>query len=130
MMSLDSSITEDALVDFVASLGGVSFVDLMQHFGAAAQGTRVITWNGDPHLILWGQISASLESALSAAITHQRIYGVVTSPLIYAIDGQLCNFPVAQTLQPHHYHTPHWVPIEFSVWKHLTPTQRKTARSR
>lgn len=122
-------ITEEPLVDFVASLGGVSFVEIMQHFCPASQGTHVLTWNGDDNLVIWGQISQPLQSAIGAAITHQRIYGIVTQPITYFVDGQICNFPLAKTLTPHHYQTPHWVPIVFSTWKHLTPDQRKTAKS-
>lgn len=116
-MPPSSPITEEALVDFIESVGIVTFVDIMQHFGSAAQGSHVLTWNGDPHLIVWDQVSQSLQSAIAAAITHRQIYGEDAEPDIYLGNGLLSRFSLAKTLTLHHYKTPHWVPVCLSIWR-------------
>ena len=113
-------ITEEALVDFIESVGIVTFVDIMQHFGSAAQGSHVLTWNGDPHLIVWDQVSQSLQSAIAATIAHRQIYGEDAEPDIYLGKGLLSRFPLAKTLTLHHYKRPHWVPVFFSIWRFST----------
>jgi hypothetical protein len=129
MSSPYPSITEDALVEFVAQVGGVTFVEIMEHFGPNAQGRRVVTLGGDPNLVLWPYVSSELEIALIQAVAHDRIYSFPTHPILYSMDGQMCTFPLARTTKPFHYRTPHWIPVEFSTWKHLTAKQRQSIRN-
>ncbi len=121
-------ITEEAVVEFVTHVGGVTFVELTGHFGSDAVGTRVITLHNDPNLVLWMNVSLALETAITGAINHKRIYAFPTTPLLYLMDGQFCTLPIAKTIKPFYYRTPHWIPVEFNTWKHLTSAQRQVVR--
>ncbi len=89
----------DAVAGFVSERGGVSFVELRD---------------------LLSGMSTEFFQVIAEALRTHRIETKPTQVLVYLIDGEALNMPLAKSLRQ--YKEPHWLPVAFNKY---TPVGRR-----
>lgn len=101
-------MTAEDIADFVREKqGGVTFVELMMHFGPSATGNHSI---GSPALNIWFWcgMSEGFVNALKDGVQRRLFHGRITTLATYLVDGQVLSLPIARDAQ--RYKRPHWAP--------------------
>jgi hypothetical protein len=95
------------IVQKTADYGGVTFAELIETCGEAANGKMCICFSNRPNVILWAEVSAVFSDAMALAMSRKQIILKPTSSLTYAIDGTLLRFPLVKRPGSEDYKTPH-----------------------
>lgn len=110
------------IVQLVRKLGGgVSFVDmksLLIELGMPVEGNHFLHHPDNEHLILWGDMSNEFAEAVNAAKQNREVVLTPVDALIYVIDGEYLNLPIAKAKSMKTmlaYKTDHWQPMVFSL---------------
>jgi hypothetical protein len=107
----------DKIVALVQRLGGgVSFVEMQRECGPESQGELGLGMGVEgTNVYLWAGCSELFIDAFS--IARDSLDGTPTSLLIYLVDGQGLNWPLAMRVPKKGYKTPHWMPMSFKLKK-------------
>ena len=99
----------------VEGLGTMSLVELTEWLGESYRGDGRITDPHDRNIVLWTNVCQEIVDAMNILIKDGRIELRATSPLIYAMDGEVLRLPVAKRPPAAGYVHPHWQPTVFAV---------------
>lgn len=100
-------LTEDRLVEFIRERDWVSFAELKSHFRGASGDLCMGCVYANVYTAL--NVSEKLAEVVNAAIEKERIYGQTCSVMVYMVDGELANIPLARSAR--HYKKPRWLPM-------------------
>jgi len=112
----------DAVAGFVSERGGVSFVELRDLLSPyiPVLGDVAMFLPGYENIILWAGMSTEFFQVIAEALRTHRIETKPTQVLVYLIDGEALNMPLAKSLRQ--YKEPHWLPVAFNKY---TPVGRR-----
>ena len=111
---------EQKILDLVAERQHVSFVEIKRLLGEDSRGEIWLSLPKHPNVILWPNMSQAMVDALAGLIKTGRLYAHPSSVLVYFVDGESLNLPLAK--QARQYKKPHWLPVVFCTFP---PNQRQ-----
>ena len=111
---------EQKILDLVAERQHVSFVEIKRLLGEDSRGEIWLSLPKHPNIILWPNMNQAVANALASLIKTGRLYAHPSSVLVYFVDGESLNLPLAK--QARQYKKPHWLPVVFCTFP---PRQRK-----
>lgn len=104
---------DQMVYDYIVKLGGgVSFVELTREFG---KGTWIIEHPHIGNVVVWCGMSKRLVKAISRLLDDDRVIMVPTPVLVYVVDGNTLNIPVARNPNKKAYKNPRWLPMTVST---------------
>jgi hypothetical protein len=77
-------------------------------------GEDALSADDDINLVLWVHLAFETVVALKQLLIEDILDVKTTTPLVYHMDGQTLDFPLAKKIELGHYKEPHWVPVIFS----------------
>jgi len=105
---------EQKILDLVAERQHVSFVEIKRLLGEESRGEIYLSLPKHPNIILWPNMSEAMADALTSLVKTGRLCAHPCSVLVYFVDGQSLNLPLAK--QARQYKKPHWLPVVFCTF--------------
>jgi hypothetical protein len=96
----------ERILDLVQRHDFVSFAELTRKIAGFSGDREMVLRN---NLVLWSGLSKSAERSLSRLWRSGRIAFEPANPLVYLVDGQALEYPLARS--PFPYAEPHWLPV-------------------
>ena len=99
--------TKDRIYEYISQKGGgVSFVEIREEFGEGNYDMSTPT-----NLVFFSGLTDKTVDGIIELLKEKRILMYPTSPLIYLVDGCVCNLPLAKRPPTNGYKEPHWIPV-------------------
>jgi hypothetical protein len=111
---------EQKILGLVTERQHVSFVEIKRLLGEDSRGEIWLSLPKHPNIILWPNISQAMADTIISLINAGRLYVHPASVLVYFVDGESLNLPLAR--QARQYKKPHWLPVVFCTFP---PNQRR-----
>ena len=107
-------VTKDNVEQFIKKLDYVSFANLQQEFPEEGQPREYEIGLPKLNAVYWWNITETMIKVLNSLMDEGKIHMHTSSRLVYMIDGQIINLPIA-TRKPKggSYKTQHWIPVTF-----------------
>ena len=120
MEALQQALAEkrfgDAVEMLVAHRQHVTFVeisDLLEPY-MPVRGDRGFGPPEHQNIIMWAGGTTELYNVVGELMRAERIFAHPTTSMVYALDGQLPDLPVATNT---HHKKPHWLPVIFCTYR-------------
>src|SRR5215471_7237116 len=112
---------EGRIEELVERSPTMTFSELLNRLGDEARGDRTIIGSRidtaeptpDPNAIMWIGTSVAFNEAFVSLLHAGRIHPTLTSPLVYAYDGEMLDLPGGIGTSPRKggFKEPTWVPV-------------------
>ena len=114
-MEISRELTVENVIAFIKKVGGgVSFVELINHF-KDTNGCKELSIRGNSYsnIVLWTGMSEKFCDVMENVEASSEIEMVQVNPVVYVIDGILLRLPIAQSMR--HYKSPRWLPVAYDL---------------
>jgi len=111
---------EQKILGLVAERQHVSFVEIKRLLGEDSRGETWLALPKHPNIILWPNMSQAMANAITSLVKAGRLYAHPSSVLVYFVDGESLNLPLAK--EARQYKKLHWLPVVFCTFP---PHQRR-----
>ena len=113
----EGTLAED-VVTFITRRPGASMAEIMQLAGDEGEGIGTYGFK-DLNVVIWTGMSEELvivmrdSQANKLAHIHPSPQTLAGVPMVYFMDGEWLNMPLAKKLPKNRYAKPHWFPVVF-----------------
>jgi hypothetical protein len=81
-----------------------------------------------PNIFVWVGMSPEFFAAIKQLVEERLVKFGPTQPLVYMIDGQTLNMPLAKRPPARGYAKPHWLPVTFNATKIVVSPPKQQER--
>lgn len=114
-MEISRELTVENVIAFIKKVGGgVSFVELINHF-KDTNGCKELSIRGNSYsnIVLWTGMSEKFCDVMENVEASSEIEMVQVDTLVYVIDGIRPRLPIVKSMR--HYKSPRWLPVAYDL---------------
>ena len=115
IMEISRELTVENVIAFIKKVGGgVSFVELINHF-KDTNGCKELSIRGNSYsnIVLWTGMSEKFCDVMENVEASSEIEMVQVDTLVYVIDGIRPRLPIVKSMR--HYKSPRWLPVAYDL---------------